>query len=770
VTVVGKLGFNDTEAWMKYQQTIQELIDSYADWYDQEEARDKGNMSGKLHPYNSLFSPVQINRLKIKNRIVMAPMGNISMSEETGRPGTKMIQYFTERAKGGVGLITSGLVPVSHDIDNTVTEMGDRSYFPRIDKSRSSFSSWRVLAEKCHGYGAAFFIQLTPGLGRVGSPECLINKKKLPLSASWNPNYYIPNIPCKPISDGQAKRIIRNAGQAAADAKSLLIDGVYLHGHEGYLLEQMTNPAFNRRKTGRFADWKSFGIEMVKEIRRRTGPHYPVMYRIDLSLALKETYSQRMDEVRHLKKFRNERTVEMTLDYMKDLVEAGVDLFDVDLGCYDNWWLPHPPGPMPPGCFLEVSRIVREYFQEKGIKSNAGLDVPIVGVGKLGYPDVAEEALRSGKCDMVMLGRPLLADPEWPNKAFAGKVETICPCIGDQEGCINEFVEGGHPQCAVNPRTGFEELYNGSELAPAAEKKRVAVVGAGPGGIMAAVTAARRGHDVTLYEKSGRSGGTLIPGSRPKIKFDIVNYLAYLDRQLDSAKEKYGLKVEYNRDITAQNLKEEGWDSILTASGTTQQRPPVRGIEKSHVLFAVDVLRNPDLLKNTDKALVVGGGVVGCETAYYLKQELNRSVTVIEMLPHFMNGVCTANRGHLIHYLERLGVPLMNCTRLKEVKDHSVLLGRNISKTVPDPYNTWTPILPENVENPFAKALKNEEQELEMEIDTVILAAGARADDSLFFDCQSMNAAQEIYNIGDSFRSGRVLEAVKAAYQVATSL
>ena len=233
-------------------------------------------------------------------------------------------------------------------------------------------------------------------------------------------------------------------------------------------------------------------------------------------------------KVPDLKKFQNGRTVEMTLDYMKNLVAAGVDQFDVDLGCYDNWWLPHPPGSMPPGCFLDVAKTVRDYFQQNHILSNAGVEVPVVGVGKLGYPDLAEAALRTGQCDMVMLGRPLLADPEWPNKAFAGKVDEIRPCIGCQEGCLNEFVEGGHPQCAVNPRTAFEHIY--PDTPPKAENPRyIGVIGAGPAGVVTAVTAAKRGHKVKLIEKSGQIGGRLIPGSVPKIKFDVDNYRRYLE-------------------------------------------------------------------------------------------------------------------------------------------------------------------------------------------------------------------------------------------------
>ena len=166
-------------------------------------------------------------------------------------------------------------MPVSFDVDPSLTEPGDLTILPRIDRSRTVFPGWSILAEGVHSYGARFFIQLTPGLGRVGSPECLVKKFKLPVSASWNPNFYMPAIPCRPLTDGECRKIIKNAGQAAADARALLIDGVYLHGHEGYLLEQMTNTAFNRRKLGRFSDWQAFGIELVKQIRRRCGDRYP---------------------------------------------------------------------------------------------------------------------------------------------------------------------------------------------------------------------------------------------------------------------------------------------------------------------------------------------------------------------------------------------------------------------------------------------------------------------------------------------------------------
>lgn len=754
---------------MKTDKKIEELTSYFGDWFNDGKTLDTGKMTQDLYPYDMMFSPVKVNRITIKNRLVMAPMGNISMCDETGRPNEKMLAYFTERAKGGVGLITTGLVPVSHGLDHTITELGQLTYFPRIDRSRTVFAGWRDLAANVHSYGSRIFIQLTAGLGRVGNPQCLVNSLKFPQSASFNPSWYMPELPCLRMSDIKCKKIISNIGQAAADAKAMNLDGVYLHGHEGYLIEQMTNPAFNRRSLGHFANWQNFGIDMVKKIRERTDKNFPIMYRIDLSLALNETYGERMNEVSSLKKFRKGRTIEMTLEYMKNLVEAGVDMFDVDLGCYDNWWLPHPPGSMPPGCFLDISKIAKDYFETNGIKSNAGLPVPVVAVGKLGYPDLAEKALRDGKCDMIMLGRPLLADAYWPNKARTGRVNEIRPCIGCQEACLNEFVEGGHPQCAVNPRTAFEEIYPETP-APAEKPCNIAVIGAGPGGIMTAVTAAKRGHKVTLIEKDSRLGGRLNSASAPGIKFDVANYLEYLKGAVERAQKDYGLEVLLSTEATAESLNGK-YDKVVVAAGTTDTVLPLPGLDKANWQQAVAVLENPELAKGAKKVVVIGGGVVGSETAYFLKKELGvEDVTVVEMDKYIMNHTCTANRGYLLKYMYDSGIKLLNCTKSVSFDEKGVVVSRNTSKSVPDPYLSWNPILPENVPNPLAPKLKNEPVEEHLDADLIVMAAGGRPNEALFLELQQKLNTIEVYNLGDSFKGGKVFEATKSGYALALSL
>ena len=752
---------------MKKDELVQNLVDSYGNWFLKDGYENRpggtGRMTQALYPYHEIFSPIRINRLTVKNRIVMAPMGNCQMAEESGRPNDKMLQYFFARAEGGVGLLTTGLIPISHGVDSSVTEKGNYSYFPRIDGTRTNFMGWRDLAQGVHARGSRIFIQLTPGLGRVGNPQCLLTKAQLPVSASWNPNFYLPDVPCRPLTDLECDKIIKNAGQASVDAQTMGLDGVYLHGHEGYLLDQLTSPAFNRRKLGKYADWQRFGVELIREIRRRTGPNYPIMYRIDLSLALNETYGERMDTVKTLKKFQDGRTIADTLAYMANLVKAGVDLFDVDLGCYDNWWLPHPPAGMPAGCFLDVAKTAKDYFAENHILSNAGVPVPVVAVGKLNYPDIAEQALRDGKCDMIMLGRPLLADEDWCNKAYAGKVSEIRPCIGCQEGCVNEFVEGGHPQCAVNGRTGFEDLYP-KEFPKAETPKKIAVVGGGCAGMNFALLAAQKGHTVEILEKAPELGGKLNPASVPKVKFDIENYTNYLKAQI--AKEP-GVSVRLGVEVTNGLLKAGGYDAVVFSNGTHEGVPPIPGIDTIKYVQATDLLMDPAKLDGAKKVVVVGGGAVGMETAYWLSYEKGCKVQVVEMLENIEEGACTANRCHLIHYFEANGGELLNCSKVVSFAPGIVKISRNISKGVPDPYCTWTPVLPKNIENPLAPKIKDETYVAELPCDLVVLAMGGRADDKGFLSAQQAGVAPEVYNIGDSFNAGRVLEANRAAYNLA---
>lgn len=748
---------------MKYDKIVSELVESFYTWYDDQKKIDDGKIKGDLFPHNSLFQPIEINSIKVKNRIIMGPMGNINMADETGKPSEKMIAYYLERAKGGVGLITTGMTPVSMD-DPSFGDTDATGIFPRIDGHRSSYSGWREIIEGCHAYNTKFFVQLSPGMGRVGNPECLTKKLKLPVSSSWQKNWYIPQIPCKPLTDIKIKNIIKKTAQVSSDCKSLGVDGIYLHGHSGYLIEQMTDTAYNRRRLGKYTNYQTFGIDLVKAIRERVGSRYPIYYRIDLSLALKDTYQSQMKTEPVLKKLIKERSVKMTLDFMKNLVKAGVDMFDVDIGGYENWWLPHPPNGMPPGTYLELASLVKKYFEEENVLSNRGKKVIVVAVGKLGNPDLGEKALRNKQCDMIMLSRPLLADPEWPNKVYAGQIKDILPCIGDHEGCLGQLAIGGHPHCAVNPRTAFEHIYD--TQSHSSSPKKILIIGAGPSGVVAALTLHDRGHDVTLVDKHERAGGMLLTGGVPKMKYEINNYIEYLNYQLT----KRNINTQFNTYISEDMIEADIYDIIVISTGSKPILPPVVGVDHSHVVTATYFLNHSEEYSSFHDYVVIGGSDVGCEVAHMIATEFKKSVSIVEMDTHLMKKSCTSNRHFMVNQLQHHDVSVMNCSRLLSIDKESILIEQNISKTVPNPFNSWTPLLPDNIINPFSKEVKEDFIQKKVNSDLVILATGARKNDALYESIYKKRLAKQVINLGDSSEVGRVLEAVKSGYRVGRSL
>jgi 2-enoate reductase len=714
-----------------------------------------------------LFTPGNIGSCKLKNRVIMAPMGNINMADPIGRPSQKMIDYFTERAKGGTGMLITGLVPVSYGIDPTVSEDNDTTYFPRIDgSSRTRMSGWRDLTAAVHSYNSKIFIQLTAGLGRVGSPEPAL-KGKLLKSASINSNFYVPMVPHLPLTDHQLKKIIKSFGQCAINAKVSGFDGVQIHGHEGYLMDQLTSAPWNRRLFGRYKNKFQFAIDVVREIKELCGAHFPILYRIDLTQALQQTYGDTIFK----KKFRNmERTIEEGLEFCRLLAEAGVDAFDVDKGCYDNWFYPHPPAYFKDMPYVkEAAGRVKEYFQKHNIKAQ------VVAVGKLGKPEVAKRVITEGIADFVMLGRPLLADPYWCQKVAAEKDKEVIHCIGDQEGCIQSFILGGHPCCSVNPYSGFEDV---KKLTPADKPKTVAIIGGGPGGCEAARTCFLRGHKVTLFEKSSILGGQLIPGRMMQIKHDITRYVENLTYQMEQLQQK-GLEIKLNTAVKIDDIKDK-YDVIICANGLTPVIPKLEGMDKIPYVesrqLLLDNMKLPDHVK---KITIVGGGIVGCELAYSLAHEQQKEVTVVEMLPVLMKGVVHANRSMLLWLMmgqgsatenagDKLKTPVKAYTASKVVKfdKNRVIIHANRKRK--DPYTPWETLISDNVHVPFNKKLDpSNVEEIILETDLVVFATGGVSDDALYYELLKSKAAPAIYSVGDSARPGKVWEAITAANDIA---
>lgn len=717
--------------------------------------------------YQKIFEAGNIGVCRTKNRIIMAPMGNINMADPIGRPLPKMIDYFIARARGGTGLLITGLIPVSQGIDPTVSEDNDTTYFPRIDgSSRTRLAGWRDLAAGVHSYDAKIFVQLTAGLGRVGSPEPAL-KGKLLKSASINSNFYVPQLPHLSFSDRALHKIIASFGQSAVNVKVSGFDGVQLHGHEGYLLDQLTSAPWHRRRFGRYRNKFQFAIDVVQEIKKRCGRDFPIIYRVDLTQALQESYG----EVTFKKRFRGmERILEEGLEFCRALAEAGVDAFDVDKGCYDNWFLPHPPGYFDDAVYVEeTAGSLRSYFNKHGITAK------VIAVGKMGDPFQAEKVLENGWADFFMLGRPLLADPEWPQKVKTGRIQEIIHCIGDQEGCIQSFILGGHPCCAVNPYTGFEDV---KRFEPSNLPKKVAVIGAGPGGCEAAKTAFARGHQVTLFEREDQVGGQLRAGEPMKIKHDVTKYVGNLRYQIGQLERK-GLIVKYNTEVKADDIAGK-YDVIICSNGLKPSMPQIPGTENLPGMEAREFLKNGmKLPKEVAKVTVIGGGVVGCELAYSLAAQNGVTVTVIEQLPVLMSGVVHANRAMLLWMMMGLGSPSGNCSdklkmpvkayvasRIIRIEPGRVIISANRKRK--EPYTPWSTLVPENIHNPFDRKLNpNNVEEIAIASDYVIFAIGGRADDSLYYKLLENNAAPEIYCIGDARQPGRAWEAITSANEVA---
>ena len=716
-----------------------------------------------------LFEPINIGGCKIKNRLVMAPMGNINMADPIGRPLNKMIEYFGLRAKGGCGLLITGLVPVSYGIDHTVEEDNDTTYFPRIDgSSRTRMSGWRDLTSKVHAYDSKIFMQLTAGLGRVGSPESFLKGKMLK-SASINKNFYVPVVPHLPLTDRAIKKIVKSFGQCAVNAKACGFDGIHLHGHEGYLMDQLTSKPWNRRKFGRYSNLHQFAIDVVKEIKHRCGDDFPIIYRIDLTQGLRESYG---DEI-FKKRFKNmERSIEDGLKLCKELAQAGVDAFDVDKGCYDNWFYPHPPAYFKDMIYVkEMAGVLKEYFKKENI------DKPVIAVGKMGKPEIAEKVLKNEYADMVMLGRPLLADPYWPDKVKQDKEDEINHCIGDQEGCVHSFIHGGHPCCTVNPYTGFEDV---KKLEITNEPKNVAVIGAGPAGIEASKTLIDRNHKVTLFEAKSKIGGQFELNDEISIKHDVKRYLKNQRHIIEKYIDK-GLILKLNTKPDIKEL-EENFDVVILATGVKENIPKIKGVEKVKATTAREFLENKlQLPQNTKEILVVGGGAVGCEIAYTIAKENDVQVTIVEMQKYLMNNIVHSNRSMLLWLMSGMGsttdkvndrlnrkVKAYTSSKVMAFKENEALL--EVNKERINPYTPWETLIPENIHNPFEKKLNDKNtEEISIKTDFVIFAMGAKENDDLYEKLKN-NKKLQVYNVGDSKKLASAWEAINDANEIARGI
>ncbi|MCK4353672.1 MAG: FAD-dependent oxidoreductase [Dehalococcoidia bacterium] len=657
--------------------------------------------------FSKLFEPANIGQVRLKNRIAMAPMETIGMINPDGSLTQRAIDYYVERAKGGVGLIISGLFKVENDIDPLTYGQ------PLV--SSAVLPSFTELSEAVHSFGTKIFVQLTAGYGRTASPSELRGQ---PVSASAIPNYWDPAIICKELTTEEVEGLVKAFGVAAMIVKLAGIDGIELHGHEGYLFDQFTAAVWNRRADKFGGDLKSrltFPIETLNIIRKTVGKDFPVQYRFGLKHYIKGTNAKGILPGEEYKE--GGRDIDEGLEMAELLQKAGFDALHVDAGCYESWYWPHPPMYQEHGCMVDMAEKVKEVVK-----------VPVLTVGRLGIPELAERIIEEGKADIVALGRALLADPDWPMKVQEGRAEDIRPCLGCHDGCMGRITEGKTLSCAVNPATGRERLY---ELRPALKSKRVLVAGGGVAGMEAARVAAVMGHKVTLYEKGKSLGGHLIEASVPDFKEDLRRLNNWYKTQL----RKLGVEIKLETEVTPELVERENPEEVFVATGSNSIKPDVPGIERSTVVTAMDLLLGRK--KAGDSVVVVGGGLIGCETALWLAKQ-GRKVTIVEMLPEAMVAGLPVPRENRIMLLELLAVNNVNIladTGIQEVTSEGIII---INKTLK------------------RRTIKS---------DTVVLAVGLKSDDKLYKSLR--RKAVHLHALGDCREPRNIMGAIWDSYEVA---
>ncbi|MDD5094408.1 MAG: FAD-dependent oxidoreductase [Dehalococcoidia bacterium] len=578
-----------------------------------------------------LFESGRIGNMVTRNRIVMCPMGTSGLLDLDQGFSRRLIDYYAARAKGGIGLIITGVVAVS-----TALEAGMSQTVNRLDDPRQ-VGRLNELCDAVHHRGAKLVIQLSPGFGRINFTQ---GNPLQPISASAVPCMWDPSVTTRQLTITEIEMLVKAYTIAAGMAKTAGVDGIEIHGYGGYLMDQFMTPLWNKRtdKYGGDLDGRlRFPMEIIGTTRAAVGKDFPLIYKFTADHGIE-----------------GGRKLEEGLKIAERLEKAGVDALHVSGGCYEIWHRTIPFMYEPQACWLHLSEAVKKV-----------VNIPIIADGKLGSPQVAAKALQDRKTDFIGLGRPLIADPEWANKVRDGKLDDIKPCIGDNEGCLSRSVEKKYLSCSVNPAAGLEREYT---LTPVEKCKHVLVVGGGPGGMEAARVAASRGHKVTLWEREARLGGKLIPASVPDFKQDIRPLIDYLSTQVW----KLGVKVESMKEATLELILDAKPDVVIIATGASPLVPEVPGIGAENVASALDVLLGKKETGST--VVVVGGGLVGCETAAYLARKGGK-VTVVEMMGQLVpEGMSANGMMGLMELVEKSKVKVMLNTRLLEVgKDCAIV-------------------------------------------------------------------------------------------------
>lgn len=638
---------------------------------------------------NHVFSPITIGKMVVKNRLVVPPMVS-NYANQDGTCSEQFISYHEEKAKGGWGLI----IVEDYKIN---PQAGGFIKLPGLWDD-SQIESHRQLTDRVHQHGAKIAAQIY----HAGRETCAEITGVQPVAPSTIPDPVVNAMP-RELSVKEIQQLIEEFGDTALRAKQAGFDAVEIHGAHGYLINQFMSPFSNKRVDeygGTIMNRARFALQIIANIRAKVGNDYPLIYRMSVNEFVEGGLTTEDSKV-----------IAMLLE------DAGINLIHASNGVYASTEAIIPPTAVGHAWSANISEELKKV-----------VSIPVIAVGRINDPLIAESVLRSKQADMISMGRGSLADPHLPNKALAGQYDEIIRCIGCLQGCIQRNAQQLPIKCLVNPMTGHEAE---RRITPADRVKKVVIIGGGIAGMEAAIVAAQRGHKVEIFEKKSSLGGQWVLAAIPPTKEELSSFTVWQINQLN----KLGVVVHLNTELTLEMLSEKQPDSIIVATGASPFVPPVPGHDLTHVLNANDILEGN--VQAGKRVVVIGGGLVGSETAAHLANH-GHTVSIVEMNSDIFVGTPSATKHYLLKDLQRHNVAILTNTQVKEISPDSVLIERQ--GTI----------------------------ETLASVDSVVMAIGSRP---VSFTQQQLEASfaagqhtADIITIGDASQVRKAMEAVEEGY------
>jgi len=623
--------------------------------------------------YEALFTPWKIGNVEIKNRIVLCPMGGTSLfgwMEHTGNHFDKeAAKFFLEKAQNNVGLIIPGIAPIKS------TFMNQWLY-----ENKKMFKELKEFMDEIHKTGAKLFVQITAGMGRSwaiptplvmihNTPDVrdiikpIINVPYQSASPSELPSRWSDKVTTRAITVKEIEEIVDAFRKTAKLLQEAGVDGVEVHAvHEGYLLDQFTLNYTNKRTDnygGSFENRYRFATDIVKAIKEECGKDYPVSLRYSVRSYVKDLCVGAVPGEEFTEIGRDMEESEKAAKYLE---EAGYDMLNCDNGTYDSWYWAHPPMYMPQNCNLEDVAHIKKY-----------VDIPVVCAGRM-EADIGAKAVEDGLIDGVGIARQFLADASWVTKLIEDRLEDIRPCICCHNACFNmahykgvanaqSIYDASHiGRCALDPQVMQSDKY---KIVPAKKKKNIAIIGGGIGGMEAAIVCSKRGHNVTIYEKTDKLGGVFIAAAAPSFKEKDKELIAWYRREIT----KYPILVKLNCEVT--DVSSLGADEVIIATGAKPIIPNIEGVETG--VEAIDYLLGNKVVG--ENVVVVGGGLTGCEIAYDLYLQGKKPV-IVEMKNDLIvsDKICLANTSFLRDFFNANKVPVYLESKVQKINEDTVTI------------------------------------------------------------------------------------------------